>query len=236
MFENGFHPIDALRERLNAIRAHPFQEGASAVAGFFGGPIGGGAARAGFNRYNDYSLNHAQDINQSRVGDQMQMDTNDAMNRPLEGPLGWDGMYIGGGEQGNQALAQALSGSGSGGGFGGPAGGQSYGSPGGYNMAQGFLPSAGYDQGGSTFVSGLMNELPGGSGFGSETLWSTADNGGSPLTHQQHLDNLDMKKNSMFGADHGLGGNYGISNMTANGQQMITGYMPDMNQKYLKGK
>lgn len=205
MFENGFHPIDALRERVNSFRAHPFQNIASMVAGAAGGPLAGQAARMGFNRYNQGQFNDAMNTNNGLVGEQMQMDTNDALNRPLSGPLGqFDA-------QDNGPLAQVMAGQH------GPSGG-GYGNPQGYNMAQNWnAPSFG---GGSSVIQGILDQLPGGSNF-------------TPLSHQEHQQNIENQANMGGGMP---GANYGVSNFMVGGAPAIVGYMPDMNQKYLKGK
>lgn len=202
MFENGFHPIDALRERVSNMRAHPFQNIVSGIAGAVGGPLGGMASRGLFNRYNQGQFDNAANTNQARVTDQMGIDTNDAMNKPLNGPLGQFG-------NDNSQLAQALTG--------GPQGG-GYGNPGGYNMSQNWNPQS--FSGGSNVVQGILDQLPGGSNF-------------TPLTHQEHLQNIENQQNQGGGMP---GANYGVSNFMAGGSPVITGYMPDMNQKYLKGK
>lgn len=205
MFENGFHPIDALRERVSNFRAHPFQNIASMVAGGLGGPLGGAASRGIFNRYNQNQFDNAANTNQERVTDQMGMDTNDAMNKPLNGPLGqFEGSD-------NSQLANIMAGAGSGGGH--------FGNPGGYNMSQQWQNPSGFT-GGSSVVQGILDQLPGGSNF-------------TPLSHQEHLQNIENQQNMGGGMP---GANYGVSNFMAGGSPVITGYMPDMNQKYLKGK
>lgn len=201
MFENGFHPIDSLRSRIDNWRAHPFQNIASGLIGALA-PGAGEVAHAGFNRFNDYSLNHAQGINQARVTDQMGADTNDAMNRPLGGSLG------GFEDSGNGPLAHAITGSG---GYQG-----NYGSNQGWNQAQNWSNPSGFT-GGSSVINDLMNQLPGGSNF----------SGGS-MSHQDHLDAISNQQNFGGGMP---GANYGVSNFMAGGSPMITGF-GDPNGKY----
>jgi hypothetical protein len=206
--EGGFHPMDAMRERFGNMRAHPFQNLASGLLGAVV-PGGGMIGRGMFNKYNQGQFDNAAQTNAGLVGDQMQMDTNDAMNKPLNGMLG-------------QFEDSAGPGGGMGGSIGGPGSGGGYGSNQGWNMSQQWGSPSSFT-GGSSFVNDIMSQLPGGPSF----------TGGQPVTHQDHLMNIENQQNQGGGMP---GANYGVSNMMVGGSPVITGYNPDMNQKYLKGR
>lgn len=99
-------PIDFFRSRIDQFRAHPIQGliglGAGAVGSAFGGPAGGQFAsaltRRGFDRYNNSQFSGNIGSALDRSLDQTTLDTNDAMNKPLNDdrlggntPFGWVG-------------------------------------------------------------------------------------------------------------------------------------------------
>lgn len=202
---SGGGPMDMLRNRISSWQAHPFQNIASTAFGAFV-PGGGFAANAAFNRYNDNRFNNSAQQFQDLTRDQSQLDTNNAMNKPLNGPLGaYDR---------NNPYGESMQGQGGGMSAGGPY-------SGGYNtqnwnlqdMTSGHAPSQP-----SNFVNDILNSISTGPGQpGTQQgggLFGPGENG------------PEARRDGSWGGGN-RGANYGISNMMANGQQMITGYDPN---------
>jgi len=205
--------MDFLRNRISSWQAHPFQNIASTAFGAFV-PGGGLLANAAFDRFNNNQFNNSANTFQNLTRDQSQLDTNNAMNKPLNGPLG---AYDRSNPYGEQATMQAPSG-----GMGGP----SY--SGGYNsqnwnlqdMTSGHAPSQP-----SSFVNDILNSISAGPGQPGTQTGGLFDNG--QRTHQQiQSDYRDGTANVGPGI-----GNYGVSNMMVGGSPAIFG-SGDPNQRY----
>lgn len=201
------------------IQAHPFQSILSALAGAFI-PGGGFAAHAGFNAYNNHQFNNAFNTsmgNQAAQGDQA---AQAGFDQPLNGRLslvtGMPGAYG----------APSFDGTGNGG------------TGGNYNFGGGLgftgAPSGLFDQMQDSSQNGLFDYGTNNSmfvpdyGAAADVGSGVYGGGGAHMTHQQIQDYRDN------GTNFGMGtGNYGISNLMANGQQMIVGEnggpMGDMN-------
>ena len=202
----GGGPMDYLRGRVSSWQAHPFQNIASTLAGVAGGPMAGLGANAAFNRYNDNQFNNSAQQFQDLTRDQSNLDTNAAMNKPLNGPLG---AYDRSHPYGDPQMGSM-----------GGAGGMS--SPGGYSgggqnwnlgeMTSGHAPSQP-----SSFVNDILNSISTGPGQPGTQQGGLFDQGGGNQGPGALRD----------GTMGNRGANYGVSNMVANGQQMITGMDPN---------
>lgn len=210
---SGGGPMDMLRNRISSWQAHPFQNIASTAFGAFV-PGGGFAANAAFNRYNDNRFNNSAQQFQDLTRDQSQLDTNNAMNKPLNGPLGaYDR---------NNPYGESMQGQGGGMSAGGPY-------SGGYNtqnwnlqdMTSGHAPSQP-----SNFVNDILNSISTGPGQPGTQQGGLFGNG--QRTHQQiQSDYRDGTSNVGPGI-----GNYGVSNFMVGGSPVIFGARPaggDMN-------
>lgn len=220
-------PIDYARGRIDNWRAHPFQNIASTLFGGFV-PGGGLAANALFNRYNDSRFNSSTNQANSLINDQLGIDTNQAMNRPLSGPLGQfddQGTYGNGGaptsggraEQDRQ-LGQALQGGGGGQSFGGSMGGAGYAPPGGWNQVSmsGWNPN----QASGSQAFGLLDFL--GPNMNKPFDIPTTPSSGGHMSPEARRE----------GSNVGPGiGNYGVSNFMVGGSPVIFG-AGDPNGRY----
>ena len=217
-------PFDFLRDRISNLRAHPFQSIASGVAGGFV-PGGGLIANNLFGRYNNSRFNNSAQQFQDLTRDQSNLDTNAAMNKPLEGPLGDYDRNNPYGETGpdsgdqNRQLAQALSGQGGGMNGGGPSY-QPYGGPsmsgqqwmdrsGGYGNIMGQMLGVAPDQ--SNLVNQLLDPISMGAGLPGSGVLGGAH---GPGAVRDYRDGLSLNQNV---------GNYGISPMQVGGSNVIFG-------------
>lgn len=154
----GGGPMDYLRNRVSSWQAHPFQNIASTLAGGFGGPAAGLGAQRGFDMYNNRRFDNSAQQFQDLTRDQTNLDTNDAMNRPLNGALG---EYDRNNPYGSNAgPAQTM----------GPQGGPQGGGPsysGGYNSQNwnlGQMTSGNAPNQPSSFVNDILNSISTGPG------------------------------------------------------------------------
>jgi len=209
MFGRDSGPIDYLRGRAQNWQAHPFQNIASTVFGGFV-PGGGIAANALFNRYNDNRFNNSAQQFQDFTRDQSNLNTNDAMNKPLSGPLGaFDRQNPYGSETGP---AQGM----------GPQGGPSPYS-GGYNsqnwnlqqMTSGNAPNQP-----SSFVNDILNSISTGPGQPGTQTGGLFDTPRGP----------EARREGGFSGGPGMG-NYGVSNLNVGGAPVIFG-SGDPNGRY----
>jgi hypothetical protein len=203
---------DWLSGRIDNVRAHPFQSGASALAGGFL-PGGGLIANQIFNRYNQGQFNNSAQTGYDRSLDQTTMDANSAMNAPLSDPrlnqfdnMGSDGQPSGdqtpvdrgGGNQDNSRLAQALTGQGGG------AAGQNFSGPSNWNP--------------QSYSGWNPNQANASQNFGLLDFLGPNPNGQSgPMNHQEHVDSLAQ------GNGGGMPSNYGVSNFNVGGSPVIFG-------------
>ena len=226
---SGGGPIDYLRSRVQSWQAHPFQNIASTVIGGLGGPAAGLGANAAFNRYNDNRFTNATQQLQDRSSDLSQLNTNDAMNRPLgndalSGNNGFNWTGPTGPNDGSGGMGGPIDGGsaqGMGGGMhgGGPLPPTGYGGPsmtgqqwqdrgGGYGNLVGQTQGVAPDQP-SSFVNDILDSISMGPGLP----------GSGQRNHQQiQSDYRDGTSNVGPGI-----GNYGVSNMMVGGSPVVFG-------------
>lgn len=212
----GGGPIDYLRSRVSSWQAHPFQNIASTAFGAMV-PGGGFAANALFDRYNNNQFNNSASQLQDRSLQQTTMDSNSAMNAPLNGPLGaYDRNNPYGSNAGPAQTMGGPSGSPMGGGGMGPSSGYN----GGYNTQNwnlGQMTSGNAPNQPSSFVNDILNSISTGPGQPGTQQGGLFGNG--QRTHQQiQSDYRDGTANVGPGI-----GNYGVSNFNVGGSPVIFG-------------
>ena len=206
--------MDFFRSRLDNIRAHPFQNIASTIAGGLI-PGGGLAAQAGFNRYNDSRFNNSAQTLQNRATDMGNLAGQSGFDRPLNGPNALvSGLSEIDGGRGpdatDQGLMQALQGSGGGQNAGGMVG-------------QYHVPSQWTPQ---TISGWNPNQANAGQNFGLlDFLGPNPNQQSGPMSH---ADRIEARDNAGGYGDFRNSGNYGVSNFMVGGSPVIGGVRPSM--------
>lgn len=232
-------PMDFFRSRLDNLRAHPFQNLMSTVAGGLV-PGGGLLANAAFNRYNNNNFNNAASQVYDRGRQQADMDAASNMNSDLGDPrLSGDNGFSYNGPTGpnegrgsglDQQLASSLMGGGGGRNGGGPM--PSYGPyagpsmssqqwndrGGGYGNIVGQMLGVAPDQ--SPTVNALLDPISMGAGLP-----------GSGVLNGLHGPNAVRDYREGLALNGPGVGNYGVSNFQVGGAPVIFG-SGDPNQRY----
>jgi hypothetical protein len=199
-------PLEMLQQRFSNIRAHPFQNIASGVAGGLF-PGAGLLANNIFNRYNQGQFNSSANQANQNLGDQIGQTSQGIFDRPLNGPLG---QAQGGND--NAPLAQALSGGGQGGGMGGGYQGPQQS----WNQGQNWQNQTGGSGGFLDFLTQGAPQTPNGSFFQDPQYQSHEGESGPQWRRDQ----------AESGGGGGMPANYGVSNFNVGGSPVIFGVRP----------
>lgn len=211
-------PFEFFRSRWDNIQAHPGQNAISTALGALV-PGGGIAANALFNRYNDSRFNNSAQQFQDRSADLSNLNTNDALNKPLSGalgdydrqnPLGEAPSNDSGRAEQNRQLGQALTGNGQ------NAGG----------MVGNYQPPGGWSQ--QTMSGWNPNQANANQTFGLLDFLGPNPNQPFDLPASGHM--TPQARRDAMQSGYGMG-NYGISNMMVGGSPVIFG-AGDPNGRY----